>query len=90
MILPERVLGKSGVSRICRGLAILPICWATCSRRSEINFSPASASSATDPFTVTNATMAWPVVGSVAPTTAASATAGCETSADSTSVVEIR
>ena len=33
---------------------------------------------------------AWPVISSVAPTTAASATSGCKTSADSTSVVEIR
>ena len=33
--------------------------------------------------------MAWPVVSSVAPTTAASATFGWETSADSTSVVEM-
>ena len=39
---------------------------------------------------MTNATMACPVVGSVAPTTAASATLGCETSADSISVVDIR
>ena len=36
-----------------------------------------------------NATIAWPVVGSVAPTTAASATFGWRTSADSTSVVEM-
>ena len=34
--------------------------------------------------------MPCPVVASVAPTTAASATVGCDTSADSTSVVEIR
>ena len=39
---------------------------------------------------MTNATMPCPVVGSVAPTTAASATDGCDTSADSTSVVEMR
>ena len=39
---------------------------------------------------VTKATMAWPVVASLAPTTAASATNGWSTSADSTSVVEIR
>ena len=38
---------------------------------------------------MTNATMPCPVVGSVAPTTAASATFGWETSADSTSVVEM-
>ena len=34
--------------------------------------------------------MAWPVVSSVAPTTAASATPEWPTSADSTSAVEIR
>ena len=34
--------------------------------------------------------IAWPVVASLAPTTAASATLGCDTSADSTSVVEMR
>ena len=34
--------------------------------------------------------MAWPVVSSVAPTTAASATFSWETSADSISVVDIR
>ena len=39
---------------------------------------------------MTNATMPWPVIASLAPTTADSATDGCETSADSTSVVEIR
>ena len=39
---------------------------------------------------MTNATIACPVIASFAPTTAASATASCETSADSTSVVEIR
>jgi hypothetical protein len=39
---------------------------------------------------MTNATTAWPVVSSDAPTTAASATDGCETSADSISVVDSR
>ena len=39
---------------------------------------------------MTNAQMAWPVVSSVTPTTAASATPECPTSADSTSAVEIR
>ena len=34
--------------------------------------------------------IAWPVVASLAPTTAASATVGWTTRADSTSVVEIR
>ena len=39
---------------------------------------------------MTNAQMPWPVVSSVAPTTAASATPEWPTSADSTSAVEIR
>ena len=34
--------------------------------------------------------IAWPVTSSFAPTTAASATVGCDTSDDSTSVVEMR
>ena len=42
------------------------------------------------PRTVTKATMAWPVTGSLAPHTADSATDGWSTSADSTSVVEMR
>ena len=39
---------------------------------------------------MTKAHTAWPVVSSAAPTTAASATFGCDTSADSISVVERR
>ncbi|SHV10454.1 Uncharacterised protein [Mycobacteroides abscessus subsp. abscessus] len=41
-------------------------------------------------FRITKATIACPVVSSEAPTTAASATPSCPTSADSTSAVEIR
>src|SRR5207247_682982 len=52
--------------------------------------SPNSTVGSTPPFTVTNATMACPVVSSLAPTTADSATSGWSTSADSTSVVEMR
>ena len=51
--------------------------------------SPASPEMSALPRGMANATIAWPVVGSVAPTTAASATDGCDTSADSTSVVEM-
>ena len=76
MILPLRVLGSSGVSMIWRGLAIGPISCATWSRSSATKASPPGASSNPVPFTVTKATMAWPVVASLAPTTAASATAG--------------
>ena len=86
MILPERVFGSSGVNTIDAGLAILPILLATWSRISLI-----SVSSPTDvPFSVQKAAMAWPVRSSARPTTAASATAGWSTSADSTSSVEIR
>ena len=64
-----------------------PISLATWLRSSWMK---ASSESVVVPFTVTNATIAWPVVGSAAPTTAASATFGCDTRADSTSVVEMR
>ena len=40
MILPERVLGSSATIRICRGLAIGPISWATCARSSAPMSSP--------------------------------------------------
>ena len=86
MILPDRVFGSSATIRIWRGLAIGPISWATCARRSATTSSPPS----TPARRMTNATIPWPVVSSVAPTTAASATLGWDTSADSTSVVEIR
>ncbi len=75
---------------ICRGLAIAPISVATWLRRVLISSDPSASSVGTFPRRITNATIACPVVASVAPTTAASATAGCDTSADSTSVVEIR
>ena len=41
-------------------------------------------------FSVTNAAMAWPLISCVLPITAASATVGCSTSADSTSIVDTR
>ena len=86
MILPLRVLGRSSVKMIVFGRAMAPIFVATCSRSS----SPCSAVGSTPPFSVTKAMIAWPVVSSLAPTTAASATVGWSTSADSTSVVEMR
>jgi hypothetical protein len=70
MILPDRVLGSSGTTMIWRGLAIGPISLATCLRSSWTNSGPSTAS----PRRITKATMPWPVVSSVAPTTAASAT----------------
>src|SRR5882757_2093010 len=89
MILPDRVLGSSSTTMIWRGFAIGPISLETWSRRALIASSPLASSFATLPRRITNATMPCPVVGSDAPTTAASATVGCETSADSTSVVEM-
>ena len=90
MIFPERVFGSSGTSRIWRGLAIGPISLATWLRSSCDELLALRRGGVPLPRRMTNATMAWPVVGSVAPTTAASATFGWETSADSTSVVEMR
>ena len=49
-----------------------------------------ASSPTTSPLRVTNAAIAWPVVSSVRPTTAASATFGWSTSADSISMVERR
>src|SRR3954449_8669730 len=91
MILPDRVLGSSGTTRIDFGLAIGPISLDTWLRSSWINASSAFwPSSSADSRRITKALTAWPVSGSLAPTTAASATFGCETSADSISVVDSR
>src|SRR5690606_5694874 len=90
MILPERVFGSSSTTMIWRGFAIGPISFATCSRSALMASAPDASSLATLPRRMTNATMPCPVVGSDAPTTAASATVGWLTSADSTSVVEMR
>ena len=86
MILPLRVFGRSGVKITVFGRAIAPMCCATC-RRSA---SPCSTLGSSPPRSVTKAMIAWPVTSSFAPTTAASATVGCDTSDDSTSVVEMR
>jgi hypothetical protein len=72
MIFPDRVLGSSDVNTMLAGLAIAPIFLPTCSRSSaSISGVPSSP-----PFSVTNATMAWPVSASPRPHTAASATDG--------------
>ena len=86
MILPERVLGRSSVKTIEWGLAIFPIILATWSRSS----SATDSSPTWAPLIVTKATMASPTRASGRDTTAASATVGWSTSADSTSVVETR
>ena len=49
-----------------------------------------ASSPTTSPFSVTKAAIAWPVVSSARPTTAASATFGWSTSALSISIVERR
>ena len=88
MILPLRVFGNSATTKICLGLAIGPISLATWFRSSWMSSSPPTFG--IPPRKITNAAIACPVIASFAPTTAASATATCETSADSTSVVEMR
>ena len=86
MILPERVLGSSGVKTMLAGAANLPITFPTCSRSSlSIAGDPSLP-----PLSVTKATIACPVWGSLRPATAASATAGWLTSALSISIVEMR
>ena len=89
MILPERVLGRLSPKRMSFGLAIGPISFATHSRSSLAIFS-ASAPSGRACFSTTNAHTASPVMSSGRPTTAASATCGFETSADSISIVPRR
>ena len=86
MILPLRVFGSSGVNTMFAGLAIGPILCATWFRSS----SSISTDGPSVPFSVTYATIACPVSWSFRPHTAASATFGWSTSADSTSIVEIR
>ena len=86
MILPLRVFGSSGVKTMFAGFAIGPIFSATWLRSS----SSFSTEPSPPPLSVTNATIAWPVIGSFRAATAASATSRWSTSADSTSIVEIR
>ena len=86
MILPERVFGRSGVNSRYFGRAIGPMTLVTCSRSSTASASDGVASARS----VTKAKIAWPLISSILPTTAASATTGSSTSADSTSIVLIR
>jgi len=86
MILPDRVFGRSSVRTMLAGRAIGLIFSDT-----QLRSSFTSASSPVTPERrVTKAAMAWPVSSSALPTTAASATVGWATSADSISVVERR
>jgi DNA-binding NarL/FixJ family response regulator len=68
MIFPERVFGSSGTTTIRRGLAMGPISLATCWRSSSAALSPSPGWA--DARRITNATTAWPLVASAAPTTA--------------------
>ena len=84
MILPERVFGSSSVNRIDFGFAIGPISSATWSRSSSTSASLGSLPRAQDDERGDRLTGGR---RRSLPTTAASATAGWSTSADSTSVV---
>ena len=79
--------GRSPAQMMRFGRANLPMREAT---RSWISSISASVPSSSTPSSVTNAVMAWPVSSSAWPMTAASATFGCETIADSTSAVDSR
>ena len=85
MILPERVLGSSSVNSTDLGLAIGPIVFATWSR----SWAASSSLGSLPARRITNALIDWPVVRSVRPITAASATMVFPTSACSTSAVEM-
>ena len=64
MILPERVLGSSGTTMICRGLAIAPISLATWSAQ-LLDQVRGAAVVRRDSRRITKAQTAWPVVSSV-------------------------
>jgi hypothetical protein len=70
IILPDRVLGRSGTMKIAFGAANGPIDLRTCSMRSFFTWSLDSVPS----LSATKAFTAWPVSSSLIPTTAASAT----------------
>ncbi|SAL88821.1 hypothetical protein AWB67_07665 [Caballeronia terrestris] len=89
MILPERVFGRFSPKRMSFGFAIGPISFPT-RARSSFAILVLSSPSGRDCLSTTNATTAWPVVSSGRPTTAASATSGFDTSADSISIVPSR
>src|ERR1035437_9666674 len=86
MILPERVLGRASVKRIPSGRAREPISFETHLRSSSLSASLGWYSLSS----VTKAEMACPFNSSGRPTTAASATLGWATRADSTSMVPRR
>jgi hypothetical protein len=86
MILPDRVFGRPGASRIVSGCAKGPTCW-----RTMLLSSPWSFESIANPGRkMTNAKIALPLTSCGTCTQALSATAACMVSADSTSAVPIR
>ncbi len=88
MILPERVLGRLSAKRMSSGLAIAPSCSPTQSRSSRT--SAAVSPVGRGPRSTTKANTDSPLMSCGLPTTAASATRGCATSADSISMVPSR
>ena len=70
MILPERVFGRSAVNRISSGRAMAPIFFVTCFFKTSAML----GLGLTPSLSVTNAVIAWPLISSGLPTTAASAT----------------
>src|SRR4029079_4570706 len=89
MILADRVLGRFSPKRMSFGFAIGPISLPTQSR-SCLAIASASLPLGRALFSTTNAQTASPVRPSGRPTTAASATIGFDTSADSISIVPSR
>src|SRR5215218_5828550 len=77
MILPLRILGRSGVNMTDLGRAIGPMTFPTCCRSSF----PSSGVPSTPDLMMTKEKIASPVSSSGTPTTAASATEGCDTRA---------
>ncbi len=86
MILPLRVLGRSGTTKMALGAANGPMLFRTCRMRSFLSWSLISFPS----LMATKAFTACPVSSSLIPTTAASATAWCSIRAASISAVERR
>mmetsp|Transcript_1779 Transcript_1779/g.3367 ORF Transcript_1779/g.3367 Transcript_1779/m.3367 type:complete len:204 (-) Transcript_1779:593-1204(-) len=86
MILPLRVFGSSGVKTIAFGRAIAPIPLTT----SFISFFFISSEGSTPSLRMTNARIAWNLISSGIPTTAASATPSQPTKVLSSSMVPMR
>ncbi len=86
MILPLRVFGKSEAKIRSSGRASAPIFLVTCPFSSSIS----SLEPVVPSLIVTKAAMACPLISWGRPMTAASATFGWSTSADSTSMVDTR